>query len=159
LTLERYTELPVRDLMPHSGRMILIDRLLAQGTDFVEAEVCVRADSLFLQQGAVPAWVGVEYMAQACACFAGLEARALGRAAKVGFLLGARDYRTTVPGFEVGATLCVRARPVHREAGGLSVMECRISRVGEPLPLVQATLTVCEVADLGLYLAQHAGAR
>jgi predicted hotdog family 3-hydroxylacyl-ACP dehydratase len=159
MTREDCTELPIGELLPHSGPMILLDRLLFQGVDFLEAEVCVRADSLFVRQGIVPAWVGVEYMAQTCACFAGLEARAQGRAAQVGFLLGTRDYRTTVAGFEVGATLSVRACPVHREAGGLSVVECRISRAGQPSPLVQATLTVYEVADLGLYLAQHAGAR
>jgi predicted hotdog family 3-hydroxylacyl-ACP dehydratase len=156
---EDLTQLPIAELLPHRAPMILLDRLLLYGPGFLEAEVCVVADSLFLEHGAVPAWVGVEYMAQACACFAGMEARARGEAARVGFLLGTRDYRTTVAGFELGAVLRVRASPVHREGSGLSVVQCRISRDDRGPPIVQATLTVYEVADLDAYLEQYGGAR
>jgi predicted hotdog family 3-hydroxylacyl-ACP dehydratase len=152
MTIEDCRQLPIAELLPHRRPMILLDRLLVHGPGFVEAEVRVRPDSLFVRAGSVPAWVGVEYMAQACACFAGLEARARGEAARVGFLLGTRDYRTTVSGFEVGASLRVRACPIHRESGGLSVVECQIWATEQTLPIVQATLTVYEVADLKQYV-------
>jgi predicted hotdog family 3-hydroxylacyl-ACP dehydratase len=155
MSFESCTELPVRHFLPHRPPMILLDRLLRSGPGFLEAEVGVRADSLFVKSGAVPAWVGVEYMAQTCACFAGIEARARGESVRVGFLLGTRDYRATVAAFAVGSSLRVRACRVHREDGGLSVVECQISRTGQELPIVRAVLTVYEVADLGLYLEQH----
>jgi predicted hotdog family 3-hydroxylacyl-ACP dehydratase len=152
-------ELSLTRLLPHRAPMILLDRVLLSDPAFLDAQVSIRADSLFLRNGVVPAWVGVEYMAQTCACYAGIEARARGEAARVGFLLGAREYRTTVAGFELGASLRVRACPIHREDGGLSVMECQIYRCGQALPLVRATLTVYELADLEAYLDQHVGAR
>jgi predicted hotdog family 3-hydroxylacyl-ACP dehydratase len=159
MNAEDLTQLPIADLLPHRAPMILLDRVLLCGPGFLEAEVSVRAESLFVNDGRVPAWVGVEYMAQTCACFAGMEARGRGELARVGFLLGTRDYRTRVVGFEVGASLRVRARPVHREDGGLSVVECQIWRAERELPIVQATLTVYEVADLGAYLEQYGGGR
>jgi predicted hotdog family 3-hydroxylacyl-ACP dehydratase len=149
----------LEQLLPHRAPMILLDRVLCSEPDFLDALVTIRAESLFLKNGAVPAWVGVEYMAQTCACFAGMQAHARGEAARVGFLLGARDYRSLVSGFELGASLRVRAWPVHREEGGLSVMECQIYRSEQVLPIVQATLTVYELTDLEAYLEQHVGAR
>jgi predicted hotdog family 3-hydroxylacyl-ACP dehydratase len=150
---------PIADLLPHRAPMILLDRVLLFCPAFLEAEVCVRSDSLFVKDGVVPAWVGVEYMAQTCACFAGMEARTRGESPRVGFLLGTRAYRTMVAGFEVGSLLRVRACPVHREDGGLSVVECQILRAEQDLPLVQATLTVYEVADLDAYLEQYGSAK
>jgi predicted hotdog family 3-hydroxylacyl-ACP dehydratase len=154
---EEFRQLPIAELLPHRPPMILLDRLLLHGPGFLEAGVCIRPDSPFVRDGHVPAWVGVEYMAQACACFAGMEARARGEAARVGFLLGTREYRTAVVGFDVGATLRVRACPIHREDGGLSVVECRIWSTEQVLPIVEATLTVYEVADLEAFLKQYGG--
>jgi predicted hotdog family 3-hydroxylacyl-ACP dehydratase len=147
-----------RECLPHQEPMILIDRVVALGEDYLESEVVVRADTLFVRGGAVPAWVGVEYMAQTCAVFAGFEARGLGEPVRVGFLLGSRDYRATVAAFEVGSVLRVRVARVHRERGGLCVAECRIHHAESETPLVQATLTLCEVPDLEAYLSQRGGA-
>jgi predicted hotdog family 3-hydroxylacyl-ACP dehydratase len=155
MNADDFKRLPIAELLPHRAPMILLDRLLLHGPGFLEAGLSVREDSLFVQEGAVPAWVGVEYMAQACACFAGMEARERGEAARVGFLLGARDYLSTVSGFPVGTSLRVRACPIHREDGGLSVVECRIWSTEQVLPIVQATLTVYEVADLEAFLVQY----
>jgi predicted hotdog family 3-hydroxylacyl-ACP dehydratase len=149
----------LEQLLPHRAPMILLERVLCSEPGFLDTQVTIRAESLFLKSGVVPAWVGVEYMAQTCACFAGMQAHARGEAARVGFLLGTRDYRSLVSGFELGATLRVRACPVHREEGGLSVMECQIYPSGQVLPIVEATLTLYELADLEAYLEQHVGVR
>ena len=59
--------LDLRRFVPHREPMILIDRITLLKDDYLESEVTIREDSMFLRDGAVPAWVGVEYMAQTCA--------------------------------------------------------------------------------------------
>ena len=145
--------------LPHRAPMILLDRIVLLHTDYLESEVTITSDTLFLRGGAVPAWVGVEYMAQTCAAFAGYESRGRGEEARVGFLLATRNYRSAVTGFELGATLRVRVTLIHRDAGGLSMVEGKITRLGGDVPLVEATLTVYEVADLAQFFKENRGAR
>jgi predicted hotdog family 3-hydroxylacyl-ACP dehydratase len=153
------TELPLdaRLYLPHRPPMSLIDRIVELGEDSLQTEVTIGPTTMFLRDGAVPAWVGVEYMAQSCAAFAGCEARARGDQVRVGFLLGAREYRTVVSGFELGSVLRVHIDLEHREAGGLGVVQGRISHRGQASALVEATLTLYEVADLAAYMRQNRG--
>lgn len=143
------------EILPHRAPMVLIDRIVALRADHIESEVTIGQDSLFRRGDAVPAYVGVEYMAQTCAAFAGLEASARGEAARSGFLLAARNYRARVSEFPLGTTLSVRVTQVHREAGGLSLVEGKIYARDDATPLVEATLTVFEVADLQQHLRER----
>ena len=74
--------LDIRALLPHSGRSVLLDRVVAREPDALTAEVTVRQDSLYLEDGTVGAWVGLEYMAQAAAALAGLDSREEGGAVR-----------------------------------------------------------------------------
>ncbi len=152
-----FRDRPIADFLPHRSPMILLDRILAVGDDHLDSEVVIRPDSPFIEGGSVGAWVGVEYMAQTIAAFAGIEAVTRGEAVRVGFLLGAREYRSRLPGFPVGLRLRVRVSEVHREVGGLSVVECKIFRGDTDEVLVEATLTVYEVCDMQSFLATHRG--
>jgi len=149
---------PIQDFLPHHPPMLLLDRIVMLGEHHLETEVSIENGSPFERDGAVGAWVGVEYMAQTIAAFAGIEAQQRGEAPRIGFLLGTREYKTAVSAFPVGSKLRVLVEQVHREVGGLSVVECQIRKPGESEPLVQATLTVYEVTDIQGYLAEHAGA-
>ena len=64
--------------MPHRGEMRLIDRLLVVDEVHAVAEVDVPLDGLFVRDGQVAAWVGIEYMAQTVAAWAGARARRYG---------------------------------------------------------------------------------
>ena len=66
---------PIADLMPHEGPMCLLDRLVEAQDERLVAEVLVPADGILSRDGAVGAWVGVEYMAQAVAAWAGWQVR------------------------------------------------------------------------------------
>lgn len=151
--------LDLRQFVPHREPMILIDRITLLKEDYLESEVTIREDSMFLRDGAVPAWVGVEYMAQTCAAFQGLEAHQRGEPPRAGFLLASRHYHSKVSGFELGSKLRVRVTQVHREAGGLSVVEGEITELESGTQLVHATLTVYEVANLTEFLAGERGKR
>lgn len=121
---------PIRELVPHGGAMCLLDRVLAAGADTLSAEVAITPASLFCVDGAVGAWVGIEYMAQAVAAFAGYEARARGEPVRVGFLLGTRRYACKAPSFAVGSLLRVHVQRTLQAENGLGAFECRIDDAG-----------------------------
>lgn len=108
---------PVADLVPHGPEMTLIERLVSY--DAVRSVAAARIDerSVFFEHGGVPAWAGLEYMAQAIAAHAGFAARLRGERPAVGFLLGTRAYSSFVSHFEAGAQLSISVEPEITEAG------------------------------------------
>ncbi len=98
---------PIGDLLPHGPEMTLIDRLVAFDGGKSVAVVEITAESRFFASTGVPAWVGIEYMAQTVAAHAGFEARLRGEPPAIGFLLGTRRYDCAVPEFPLGASLKV----------------------------------------------------
>ena len=128
----------IRRLVPHSSRMVLLDRVIAADAEELTAEVTIRDDHPFLDGDGVGAWVGIELMAQTVAAFAGHEAWRDGRPPKVGFLLGTRLYACSAPSFPTGTTLQITARrELHGENGGLGSFTCSIAGPG-----IDATATL-----------------
>jgi predicted hotdog family 3-hydroxylacyl-ACP dehydratase len=119
--------------------MLLLDEVVSYESDRVTCEVRIRPDSTFIEGGQVPAVVGIEYMAQTVAAFAGLSARDKGQPARIGFLLGCRDLTITTDGFEVGQRLIVEARRTWGDAD-LGSFVCKVEREGEIV--LQGVLTV-----------------
>ncbi|WP_371874836.1 ApeP family dehydratase [Pseudoduganella albidiflava] len=142
---------PVADILPHSGQMVLLDRVVSVGDDDLCAEVVIRPDSMFCDGTAVGAWVGIEYMAQAIAAHAGWLARRRGDAVKVGFLLGSRKYEAGVPAFDVGSVLHVHAHRALQGDNGLGAFECRIDAGGNTV--ATATVTVFQPDNVNEFLS------
>lgn len=120
-------EFDVADLVPHSGTMSLLSRITAYGEDWLEAEVDIHADSLFAEVDGVPAWVGLEYLAQAIAAYAGLQERKKDATPKIGFLLGTRRYEVSKPFFASGLTLTIRVQREMVAENGLHVFQGRLT--------------------------------
>ncbi len=118
-----YTD--IADLLPHSGKMVLLDRIIGFGDNFLIAELRVRDDGLLGDDQAVPAWAGIEYMAQAVAAYAGINAKRAGEPIKLGFLLGTRRYNSNVAAFRVGTLLTIRAELMFQDEN-LGVFDCSI---------------------------------
>ncbi|HET7392366.1 MAG TPA: hotdog family protein [Candidatus Binatia bacterium] len=135
----------IRSLIPHSGAMVLLDRVIAVDEESLCAEVRIRFDSLFCSESGVGAWVGLEYMAQTIAAFAGYTAFLRGEAVKPGFLLGVRRYECTVPMFTLGSVLKVHVRRVLQNENGLGSFHCSIEHGQEEV--AAATLTVFQPTD------------
>ena len=135
----------IRSLIPHSGAMVLLDRVIAVNEESLCAEVRIRSDSLFCSANGVGAWVGLEYMAQTIAAFAGYRAYLRGEDVKPGFLLGARRYECTLPRFSLGSLLEVHVRRVFESENGLGSFQCHIDH--EEQEVATATLTVFQPAD------------
>ena len=142
----------IRELVPHSGDMVLLDRVLSADTENLCAEVTMRANTLFCDGAGVGSWVGIEYMAQAIAAHAGWLARGRGEEVKVGFLLGARRYQAAVPLFPLGAVLHVHAQHAMQGDNGLGAFECRIEDGASGALLANATITVFEPENVNEFL-------
>ncbi|WP_084087441.1 beta-ketoacyl-ACP synthase [Aerolutibacter daejeonensis] len=140
----------IEQVIPHRGTMLLVDRLVHWDDETVAVELAVPADSPFHVDGGVPAYVGVEYMAQAVACWAGCHARARGAPPPIGFLLGTRRYECAVPLFSSGLQLRVEARREILGENGLGVFACRI--LAADRELATANVSVFEPPDAMAYL-------
>lgn len=140
----------VRSLIPHSGSMVLLERVISADQEELCAEVCIRPESLFCSAGRVGAWVGLEYMAQTIAAYAGYRALLRGEPIKLGFLLGTRRYESSRPTFAVGSVLRVHVRRLLQSENGLGSFECRIED-HEDL-VVSATVTVFQPDDASDFL-------
>ncbi|EIK96905.1 hypothetical protein PMM47T1_09606 [Pseudomonas sp. M47T1] len=122
---------PVAELLPHAGDMILIDHVESFDEDNIHTHVSVRAGGLFSREdGSLPAWVGVELMAQTVAAYAGCRARQNGQPVELGFLLGSRKYECNVEHFPLGSTLHIHALRSLEDESGMGVFECHLSGPG-----------------------------
>jgi predicted hotdog family 3-hydroxylacyl-ACP dehydratase len=144
----------IRELVPHSGAMVLLDRVLSADAENLCAEVAIHAGSVFCDapSAGVGSWVGIEYMAQAIAAHAGYLARQAGAPVKIGFLLGARRYEAQVPVFAAGSVLQVHVQQALQGENGLGAFECRIEMAGAVL--AQATITVFQPEDAKQFLQE-----
>lgn len=111
--------------------MCWIDRVVSVSAEEVVAEAIISNTSAFLQDGRLPIWIGIEYMAQAVAAWAGHRARTEGRRVSVGYLVGTRRYDTFRAHFEVGEHLTIEARCEILGANGLGVFACRLMVLGQ----------------------------
>ncbi len=119
--------------VPHRGAMSLLDSVEHCDDLTIEVRLRVPADGLFHGDDGVPAWVGIEYMAQAVAAWSGARARTGGGSPRIGYLLGSRRYEAAVPVFEVGAELRVFAQCELMAGNGLGMFDCRIEQDGRVL--------------------------
>jgi len=151
----------IHTLVPHADPMVLLDRVITVDEESLNAEVTITPNSMFFdeQEQGVGAWVGIEYMAQAIAAYAGYQALSKGEAVRIGFLLGARRYVATCSHFLSGSVLQVYVRRVLQNQNGLGAFDCQILDVSDVsnTPLATATVTVFqpEQADQFLQNSNH----
>ncbi|HKY91719.1 MAG TPA: hypothetical protein VJM11_11800 [Nevskiaceae bacterium] len=130
--------------------MLLLDDIDDYGSDWLRASVVVRAGNLFLGPEGVPAWVGIEWMAQAACAFAGIEQLRAGRPTRIGLLLGTRRYEASVPYFTLGQRLTVTTRLILRDADDLGVFDCRIEENARELAIAQ--VKACQPEDISRFI-------
>ena len=119
--------------VPHRGAMSLLDAVERCDDLAIVARVRVPAAGPFNGTDGVPAWVGIEYMAQTVAAWSGARARAGGGSPRIGYLLGSRRYEAAVPAFASGAELTVHAQCELTGDNGLGMFDCRIEQDGRVL--------------------------
>lgn len=120
-----YTNIPIEELLPHAGNMVLIDRIIEYGGGAAVSTVKVAADSLFFDAkiNGIHAAIGIEWMAQTIAAVAGIYALQNSRPVQIGFLLGTRRYEPSKNVFGLGEEYIVRVNQLYREDNGLGAFE------------------------------------
>ncbi len=142
---------PIEDILLHRDTMLLLDRLLAFNTDAVSAVYTPRGDAWYADAyGNMPAWIGIELMAQSVAAHVGLRKRNIGASPKHGVLLGTQCFVATRPVFSGGQALRVDARRLYGDASGLAAYACTLSVDDEEV--ASATLKVFEPDDFATLL-------
>ncbi|MEH6626337.1 MAG: hotdog family protein [Motiliproteus sp.] len=144
-------EFGVNELVPHSGSMSLLSKIVDYGEDWLYAEVQINNDSMFVDERGVPAWIGLEYMAQAVAAHAGSQERKDGQAPKLGFLLGTRKYICSADYFSLGQVLSIKVQRVIQGENGLSAFQCFLH--GENIEAT-ASLNVFQPNDASEFLKE-----
>jgi len=125
MPLERHFKMT--EVLPHEGRMLLLDAMIDADEEHVSCAVTIRPDSMFCDGvNGVPSWVGLEYMAQTVSTYSGVDEARAGVPASIGLLLGSRRYKTEVPFFPIGARLTVEAELVLRDDSDLVAFDCLI---------------------------------
>lgn len=131
---------PIDQLVIHRGTMLLLDRLLEANENSAVAEVVISSASPFWRAGhGVPAYVGLEYMAQTIAAFDGALRLETGAEPSIGFLLGSRRYSSKERYFTDGMRLKVHAKMAFSD-GGMASFDCVIR--SDEAELVSASLNV-----------------
>ncbi len=117
----------IAELVPHRAPMLLLESIVDWDLNGVDAVINPRDSSLFADtKGEVPAWVGIEYMAQAISALAGIEAKKRGEPVCIGFLLGTRKYHAQVASFKPEQKLLVKVRELLRDESNLVLFNCEI---------------------------------
>ena len=118
---------PLAELIPHAGDMILIDQVLSFDEEQIHTRATVKPGGLFNRpDGSLPAWVGIELMAQSVAAYAGCHARRKGEPVALGFLLGTRKFECNVEHFPAGAELSIHGLRSLEDDNGMGVFECHL---------------------------------
>lgn len=143
-----------RQVLPQRAPMLLVEQV-GYGPDHGEASLTIRSDSMYCDGiHGVPAWVGIEYMAQAIAVYSGVELLQRGEPIKIGLLIGTRRYDSAVPMFAIGTQLKIIARLQDREDAGISMFSCEI-RDGENV-LAHGDIKAYRPEDIHAFLGTSA---
>ena len=142
---------PAAPYLPHDPPMALIDRVLAFGEDHIQASAVLGTDAGFDDGQSVPSWVLIEYMAQAIAAWAGVQAARRDEPIKIGFLVSTRRMQCQLDVFPLNHPLSIRAHRISIADNGLATFDCAIALNDEDI--VNARINVFQPVDPEAFLA------
>ena len=139
---------PLSELLPQAGPMSLLHRVEAHDEERTACTAVPSASVLFRNgDGAVPAWVGIEYMAQCAAVHGGLLARSRGEPPRPGLFVGSRRLVFRCEAFAPDAALVVTARHAAGRGDSLA-FDCTVEDPAGGAPLVEGRLNVLLLREL-----------
>lgn len=142
--MDRYT---VEDLIPHRGKMKLIDKIVdVNPTDrSLTSQVIVTDQDTFFDHslGGVPAYVSFEYMAQSISALSAITDKR--RVPKPGIILSVSKLSCTKDIFAESTEILIQVKESYA-VGELFTFDCIASVRGETI--VSCTLMVMEIESL-----------
>lgn len=123
---------PITDLVPHRPPMLLVDEVVSREGQKVVCRTTIRPDTMFVEDGSIPALVAIELFAQSAAVLTSLLAVQTGVAIDSGALLGTREITLHTDRFEVGDVLEVHVEQT-MAMGMMAHVDCALYRGDERL--------------------------
>jgi predicted hotdog family 3-hydroxylacyl-ACP dehydratase len=119
----------IAELVPHSGRMVVLDEMTAWSEGEASFELTLSDDSTFVENGTVDSVVTIEYMAQSVAACLGYEAFQHGEGVRVGMVIASRYLDIEIPRLSIGDQLTTHVKRI-RGNEQLSHFEGEVRRDG-----------------------------
>ena len=130
----------IEDLIPHAGRMSLLDQIISNNKEGTDCTLTIREDSIFYDgKGSIPTWFGIEYMAQCVGAHAGLDSLSKNESVQKGYFVGSRKVEFFTEKFTLGQQLKIFARIVWQGETSSS-FDCSIEDEKDSATLIKARL-------------------
>ena len=136
------------EILPHRPPMVYLDRVVSFDEGEIVCAATVGAEPCLLPQnadGSIPTWLGLEYMAQTAAAYAGMCALRDKLPVRRGVLLGTRKLELFVPSLTAGRKLLVSALP-QSEDEDMRIFECSIKDAASGELLAEGKINVLLLA-------------
>nr|WP_297459860.1 hypothetical protein [uncultured Halomonas sp.] len=133
--------------VPQTQGMCLLERIVAVDDDTLSAEITPSAADIFATAEGIPGWVGLEWLAQAIAAWAGWHGARRGEPPAPGFLIGTRRFTTVQDRFAFGETVRATIRLDFRADNGLGQFHGELCD-GNGVCLAHGSLTIFQPASL-----------
>ena len=134
------------EILHHRHPMIFLDTVHESSDKNLVACVRIRDGIPFFEpQRGVPAWVGLEYMAQSIAALAGIRARQASNRVPLGMIIGCRNYTCNTSMFVTGSELRISVTELAAEENGFGVFDCNIEddcQIEDQRRIAQARISV-----------------
>ena len=138
-------------ILPHSYPMILIDEIeevnLEEG--YIFTNVTIKEDNLFFEKelNGVSYLLGIEFMAQTIAVYSHFKHN--NQTPQIGFLLGTRSYKCSIPKFEHNKSYKIKAKEIFCD-NELVSFECLI--YNDDVECAKATVNAYQPQDATEFL-------
>ncbi len=116
----------IAPLIPHSGEMILLDRVIEFSAEHLIAETEVRSQNILLKKGRLDSFAGAEILAQGIGAWAGCKCVRAGIPIGLGYWLGSRKLNVHQQYIDVGTKLKVCIKMSIEDATGFGVFDCQL---------------------------------
>lgn len=138
----------VAPLLPHSGDMVLLDRISDFGEDFLIAETEIRSDNILIKQGKLATFAGIEIMAQGVAAWSGCLAILADEPVRLGYLLGTRKLHIHTQEIPVGSKLQIKIKMSIQDSTGFGVFDSQLIDLTSGKIILEGALNVFSPKEL-----------
>lgn len=137
----------VAPLLPHSGDMVLLDRISDFGEDFLIAETEIRSDNILIKHGKLATFAGIEIMAQGVAAWSGCLATLADEPVRLGYLLGTRKLHIHTQEIPVGSKLQIKIKMSIQDSTGFGVFDSQLIDLTSGKVILEGALNVFSPKD------------
>lgn len=143
MNTQKPSDIAITDLLPQRPPFLMIDRLTEFSPEAASAELEVRADNIFAEDGRLSAPGLIENVAQTCAARIGYINRLDNKTVKLGFIGAIRNFRAfRLPdaGERLSTTVTVR-----EEMFGMTLVDASIRSGDETIAECEMKIALSEI--------------